>query len=104
MRADASGLTSSGTSGCLSSGTKEAAPGSPPVALLINSSKLRAVFGVEEFKEIVAPSLDLPVASRTRGGSGAGVRELDGEPNRFVLRPSADERARDACVAAGAQL
>ena len=72
--------------------------------MLINSSKLRAVFGADEFKEIVAPALNLPVSARTRGGGGASVRQMGSEPNRFVLQPAADERARDACIAAGAQL
>ena len=71
--------------------------------MLINSSKLRAVFGVEEFKEIIAPALDIPVAAGTRRG-GAGVSQLGGKPSHFVLQEAADERARDACVAAGAML
>ena len=80
--------------------------GAPPAAMIINSSKLRAVFGVEKFKKITPPPLDLGVAGRTRGG-GARVRQLEGVEQdldliRFVFNTEMDEVARDACVACGA--
>ena len=84
--------------------TEDTATDAPPAAMIFNSCKLRAVFGVEEFREIIAPALNLPPATRTRSGRGAAVRAVGGEPNRFMLQPAADERARDACVAAGAHL
>ena len=46
-------------------------------------------FSAEEFKEFVAPrALNLPVASHTRRGAEAGEAALEGQPSRFVLRPS----------------
>ena len=76
--------------------------------MIINSCKVRAVFGVEKFKKVTPPPLDLGVAGRTRG-KGARVRQLEGEELeqdldliRYVLHPEMDEQARDACVACGA--
>ena len=80
--------------------------GAPPVAMIINSCKVRAVFGVEKFKKVTPPPLDLGVAGRTRGG-GARVRQLVGADQdfdliRYVFNPEVDEQARDACMACGA--
>ena len=80
--------------------------GAPPAAMIINSSKLRAVFGVEKFKKITPPPLDLGVSGRTRGGS-ARVRQLEGVEQdldliRYVFNSDMDEEARNACVASGA--
>ena len=84
--------------------TKDAKPGDPPVALLINSSKLRGVFGPDKFKKIMPPALDLGVAGRTRHG-GAGVRALEGLGKvRYVLHPDTDSENRDRCAAAGQAL
>ena len=41
------------------------------------SEEARAVFGVEKFKKVTPPPLDLGVAGRTRG-RGARVRQLEG--------------------------
>jgi len=74
--------------------------------MFINSCKVRAVFGVEKFKKIMPPLLDLGVAGRTRGG-GARVRQLEGavedlDQIRYIFNPETDEAARDACIACGA--
>ena len=81
--------------------------GAPPVAMIINSCKLRAVFGVDKFKKVTPPPLDISVMGRTRGRSSARVREVQGitqdlDQIRYVFHPEVDEAARDACVAAGA--
>ena len=80
--------------------------GAPPVAMLVNSCKVRAVFGAEKFKKATPPPLDLGVAGRTRGG-GARVRQLQGVEQdvdliRYVFNPETDEQARDRCIACGA--
>ena len=74
--------------------------------MIINSCKVRAIFGVEKFKKVTPPLLNLGVAGRTRGG-GARVRQLEGVEQdldlvRYVLNPEMDEQARDACIACGA--
>ena len=59
--------------------------------MLINSSKLRAVFGVTDFKQIMPPAIDLGVARQTRS-VGAGVREVAGMgATRYVLSINKDE-------------
>ena len=67
---------------------------------------MRAVFGVEKFKKVTPPPLDLGVAGGTRGGR-ARVRQLEGVEQdlsliRYVFHPEIDEQARDACIACGA--
>ena len=74
--------------------------------MIVNSCKVRAVFGVEKFKKVTPPPLDLGVAGRTRGG-GARVRQLEGveqdlDQIRYIFNPETDEAARDACIACGA--
>lgn len=82
----------------------DAKPGAPPVAMLINSSKLRGVFGSDRFKKIMPPALDLGPFAGTRH-AGAAVRELEGVGQiRYVLHPDTDSESRDRCVAAGAAL
>ena len=66
----------------------------------------RCLCGVEKFKKVTPPPLDLGVAGRTRG-KGARVRQLEGIDQdldliRYVFNPEMDEQARDACVACGA--
>jgi hypothetical protein len=69
-------------------------PGSPPVAMVINSSTLRGVFGSEQFTKIVPPALDLGPSSRTRG---AAVVDLAGEAEiRYRLHTDTDSERR--CV------
>uniref|UniRef100_A0A7S0Q7Q9 Uncharacterized protein n=1 Tax=Coccolithus braarudii TaxID=221442 RepID=A0A7S0Q7Q9_9EUKA len=85
---------------------KDSALGAPPVAMIINSCKKCAVFGVEKFKKVTPPPLDLGAAGRTRGG-GARVRQLEGvvqdlDQVRYIFNPETDEVARDACIACGA--
>ena len=83
---------------------KDAKAGAPPVAMMFNSTKLRAVFGVEDFKKIMPPALDLGVAGGTRG-KGAHVQQLEGVgPTLWVLRTDKDEETRDACIRAGSVL
>ena len=72
--------------------------------MLINSSKLRAVFGVTDFKQIMPPAIDLGVARQTRS-VGAGVREVAGMgATRYVLSINKDEEARNASIQAGSVL
>ena len=71
----------------------------PPVEMLINSIKLRAVFGVEDFKQVLPPGM------QTHARTGAGVQQLAGVGKiRYILQESRDESARDACIAAGSVL
>ena len=64
--------------------------------MLFNSIKLRAVFGIEDFKEV------MPLGMQTRG---ARVLQLQGVGvTRYILQESRDETARDACIAAGSVL
>ena len=85
--------------------TKDVVPGAPPAAMLINSCKVRAVFGPEKFKKVTPPPLDLGVAGGTRGR--ARVQQLEGVEQdlskiRYVFHSEMDEIARDRCVACGA--
>ena len=74
---------------------KHGKPGAPPVAMLINSSKLRGVFGAEQFKRTEPLALDLGVAGRTRA-HGAAVRVLEGVGEaRYVLNSDTDCENRD---------
>lgn len=71
----------------------------PPVAMLFNSIKLRAVFGAEDFRQV------LPLGTQTRARTGARVQQLEGVGKiRYILQESRDETARDACIAAGSVL
>jgi hypothetical protein len=67
----------------------------PPVAMLINSSELRAA-GFK-LKEVLPPAL----AGAARGGlrtRGAGLRSLEGMgPKRFVLSVDDDTEFRSRC-------
>ena len=67
--------------------------GAPPVAMIINSCKVRAVFGVEKFKKVTPPPLDLGVAGGTRR-AGARVRMLEG-----LFR--AGLRSDQVCISSG---
>ena len=79
---------------------KDAAPGAPPVALLINSTRLRDVFGSSTFRAVTPPAL----ASRTTR-QGAAVLQLEGlGVTRFVLQQDRDSSIRDRCVQAGSVL
>ena len=79
----------------------------PPVANVMiistrNSCRVRAVFGVEKFKKVTPPPLDLGVSGRTRGG-GARVRQLEGVDQhldfvRCVFNPETVKQAREASV------
>ena len=61
---------------------KHLANGAPPEAMIINSSKLRGVFGVDKFKQRMPPAFGWP-AQRARR---AGVTQLHGIGEiRFVL-------------------
>ena len=78
-----------------------------PVHVDALSEEARAVFGVEKFKKVTPPPLDLGVAGRGTRGRGARVRQLEGvEPDldqiRYIFNPDVDEAARDACIACGA--
>ena len=80
---------------------KDKAPGAPPAAMLINSIKLRGVFGVDKFKEIRPPALQLGRGVRR----GAGVKQLEGVGEiRFVLDSEKDSEMRDVAVRAGSVL
>ena len=83
----------------------KAVPGAPPAAMLINSCKVRAIFGPEKFKKVTPPPLDLGVAGGTRGR--ARVQQLEGVEQelskiRYVFHSEMDVIVRDACVACGA--
>ena len=65
----------------------------PPVAMLINSSELRAA-GFK-LKEVLPPALEAAARVRTRG---AGLRSLEGMgPKRFVLSVDDDTEFRSRC-------
>ena len=69
--------------------------------MLINSSKLRDIFGSEQFKRIVPPAFNAGM-HRTRG---TAVRQLEGVGKaRFVLQAGRDSDIRDRCVQAGSVL
>jgi len=82
---------------------RHAAPGAPPVAMLVSSTRLRGIFGSEHFKQIMPPALDL-VSARLRR-SGAGVNALEGVGKvRFALNADKDSEMRDRTVRAGSIL
>ena len=69
---------------------------------MVSSTRVRSIFGADDFKKLIPPALDLGVAGRTRG---AGVRELQGVGEmEYFFNPDKDSEARDRCVAAGAVL
>jgi len=75
--------------------TQNADASQPPVAMLINSSELRAVGFT--LREVMPPALE----SAARGGRsryGAGLRQLQGMvPKRFVLSADNDNKFRSRC-------
>ena len=82
--------------------SKHAAVGAPPIAMLINSNRLRGVFGVDKFKRLLPPVLNLGPSRRARG---AGVMQLQGAgETRFVLDSEKDSSMRDECVRCGSVL
>ena len=85
---DASGLT-------FQEWTPDVETSRPPVAMLINSSELRAA-GFK-LKEVLSPTLE----SAARGGMrtrGAGLRSLEGMgPKRFFLSVDDDTEFRSRC-------
>ena len=83
---DASGLT-------FQEWTPDVDTSRPPVAMLINSSELRAA-GFK-LKEVLPPALEAAARVRTRG---AGLRSLEGMgPKRFVLSVDDDTEFRSRC-------
>ena len=83
---DASGLT-------FQEWTPDVDTSRPPVAVLINSSELRAA-GFK-LKEVLPPALEAAARVRTRG---AGLRSLEGMgPKRFVLSVDDDTEFRSRC-------
>ena len=81
---------------------KDSAPGAPPVAMMVSSTRVRSVFGAEHFKKIVPPVLDVGVRTRSRG---AGVAVLEGAGDtEYVLHSETDSESRDRCIAAGSVL
>jgi hypothetical protein len=69
------------------------------VALVVSSTRVRIIFGADDFKKLTPPALDLGVVGRTRG---AGVRELQGVgETKYFFNPDKDSEARDRCIAAG---
>ena len=88
MEEDASGLT-------FQEWTPDVETSRPPVAMLINSSELRAA-GFK-LKEVLPPALE----TAARGGMctrGAGLRSLEGMgPRRFVLSVDDDTEFRSRC-------
>jgi hypothetical protein len=83
---DASGLT-------FQEWTPDVDTSRPPVAMLINSSELRAA-GFK-LKEVFPPALEAAARVRTRG---AGLRSLEGMgPKRFVLSVDDDTEFRSRC-------
>jgi hypothetical protein len=83
---DASGLT-------FQECTPDVDTSRPPVAMLINSSELRAA-GFK-LKEVLPPSLEAAACVRTRG---AGLRSPESMgPKRFVLSVDDDTEFRSRC-------
>ena len=83
---DASGLT-------FQEWTPDVDTSRPPVAMLINSSELRAA-GFK-LKEVLPPALEAAARVRTRG---SGLRSLEGMgPKRFVLSVDDDTEFRSRC-------
>ena len=70
------------------------APGTPPAAMfhdimLVNSSKLRDVFGSEQFQKVMP--LTFNNGRKQRSTRGAAIRELEGVGiQRFVLQAGRD--------------
>jgi len=65
-----------------------------PVAMIINSSELRAA-GFTLW-EVLLPKLE--AAARRRSTSGAGIRQLEGMgPRRFILSVDDDIEFRSQC-------
>ena len=72
---------------------EDADPDQPPVAMIINSSELRAAGFT--LKELLPPELEQAARARTRG---AGLRQLQGMgPTRFVLQVDTDTEFRSRC-------
>ena len=75
--------------------TNDADAEQPPVAMLVNSSEVRAA-GFK-LKEVLPPQLE----AAARGGRrtrGAGLRQLEGMgPTRFVLSVDDDTEFRSRC-------
>jgi len=75
--------------------TQDADTSQPPVAMLINSSELRAAGFT--LREVISPALD----ALARGGRrryGAGLRQLQGVgPKRFILSADNDNEFRSRC-------
>ena len=87
MEEDASGLT-------FQEWTPDVDTSRPPVAMLINSSALRAAAGFN-LKEVFPPALEAAARVLTRG---AGLRSLEGlGPKRFVLSVDDDTEFRSRC-------
>ena len=79
-------------------------PCTPPVELLINSSKLRAVFSAEQLKQLVPPQLEDAARARPRT-RGAAVLEVEGAGDiRHVINVTKDEEIRANCISAGSTL
>ncbi len=89
MEEDVSGLT-------FQEWTPDVDTSRPPVAMLINSSELRAAgFKLKEVFQVLPPSLEAVARVRTRG---AELRSLEGMgPKRFVLSVDDDTEFRSRC-------
>ena len=75
--------------------TKDADAEQPPVAMLVNSSELRAA-GFK-LKELLPPELEAAARSG-RCTRGAGLRQLQGMgPTRFLLAVDDDNEFRSRC-------
>ena len=70
---------------------------------MVSSTRVRSIFGADDFKKFAPPALDLSVvAVRTRG---AAVRELHGVGEiKYFFNPDKDSEARDRCIRAGSVL
>ena len=69
-----------------------------PITLLVNSSKVRAVFGETVFREVRPPALE----AKGRRGRSAAVVQVEGlGPTTFVLDAVKDSDYRDVCLQAG---
>ena len=53
---------------------KDLAPGAPPVAMMVSSTRVRSVFGAEQFKKIVPPVLDVGAAHSLMWGGSCSPR------------------------------
>ena len=75
---------------------KDANPDEPPVAMIVNSSEVRAA-GFK-LKELMPPQLDSSVRVSPRLHGGAGVRTLEGMgEKRFVIDVNDDNYIREGC-------